>query len=72
MEYWPGRLGYLIVLEEEGDSFALMNNIMKWMLVAVAPVLLVASAMGQEKAAPKVEKAEEAKTPMVTFYYFDG
>ena len=49
-----------------------MNNIMKWMLVAVAPVLLVASAMGQEKAAPKVEKAEEAKKPMVTFYYFDG
>ena len=49
-----------------------MKKIMRLMMVAVAPALLVAPVLGQEKASPKAEKVEEAKLPMVTFYYFDG
>ena len=49
-----------------------MKKTIRLMLVAVAPVLLVAPVLGQEKALPKAENVAEAEKPSVTFYYFDG
>jgi len=49
-----------------------MKKIARWIVMAAAPVLLVAPVLGQEKLVPKAEKKVEKKKPSLTFYYFDG
>ena len=54
------------------DNLLGMKKLSRWIVMAAAPVLLVAPVMGQEKKSPKAEKTVEAKKPTLTYYYFDG
>jgi len=50
-----------------------MKKSLQWLAVAMMPVLLVNPASAQDPfAAPKAKKAAAAKTPTLSFYYFDG
>lgn len=43
-----------------------------WMVVALAPILLINPVSADEPQAPVVKAAAEAKLPQLTYYYFDG
>ena len=49
-----------------------MKKSMLWLAVALAPVLLINPVSAQESSAPKAKKAATAKTPTLSFYYYDG
>ncbi|MFT6182002.1 MAG: hypothetical protein ACJAQT_004573 [Akkermansiaceae bacterium] len=63
---------YLVVRERGLGNLGVMKKMMRWIMLAAAPVLLVAPVLGQEKAATPAAKTVEANKPTVTFYYFDG
>ena len=45
---------------------------MLWITAMIAPILLIAPVSAQETKQAATEKTVEAKTPSLTFYYFDG
>ncbi|MBR9760579.1 hypothetical protein GYB43_09710 [bacterium] len=49
-----------------------MKKSMLWLAVALAPVLLINPVSAQEPSKPNAEKATAAKTPTLSFYYYDG
>ena len=49
-----------------------MKKSMLWLAVALAPVLLINPVSAQQSSAPKATKAAAAKTPTLSFYYYDG
>ncbi len=53
-------------------SLLAMKRPIAWMAAAMAPILLITTASADEPKAPVVKAAAEAKTPTLTYYYFDG
>lgn len=66
------RRSYLVVWEGGFGNLGGMKKMMRWILLAAAPVLLVAPVLGQDKEGAPAEKKVEVKKPTVSFYYFDG
>ena len=49
-----------------------MKILALWVIAALAPVLFLAPLSAKDLSQPAAEKTVEAKTPSLTFYYFDG
>ncbi|MGJ8697396.1 MAG: hypothetical protein ACSHYF_13855 [Verrucomicrobiaceae bacterium] len=49
-----------------------MKKITLWLVAALAPILLTTPVSAEAPASPAAEETVETKTPVLTYYYFDG